>query len=527
MLEAALEYARRGFRVFPLKPRSKVPATTNGLKDATTDAQRIRNWWAFNPEYNIGLRTGNGLAAVDVDTEKLTPDSEAWANRLPAGYCVSTGRGYHIYYLGDGRNTAGRLPGIDTRGEGGYVVAPPSVHPNGEEYLASGSLDLIPKLPQAVIDLMADKPPQSDPEGGATTEDGVAEGGRNQFLASAAGKMQRSGILTLEALLALNEERCDPPLPDGEVQAIYNSIARYQPTTPIVVEGVSPLVVKASSLSLSAIDGLADKAKVKGLSTGIPALDELLGGGYRLGEFTALSASAKTGKSSFVAQLIRNLITQGVPVAYGSREMDPSSEVIPNVLSMQFKENVWLTEITQEKREQYQEAIATWPLYFSPGYGYFPITQIREWVAELVKIGIHYFYLDHLHYCLDDPEDYKAAVKLAQELKTITKEFNISLFCIIQPGKLMEGQKLGFNHMRGGAGVAQALDSVLILDRHRIEGREVRGISKLTLDIARHKLARPGSIYLEYDFQTTEFHHVEPGQQGAKVEDPAPPRYEG
>ena len=69
--ESALHYAEQGFAVFPLIPREKKPATTNGFKDATTDLKQISFWWDMDPNYNIGIATGKpsgGLVVMDVNT---------------------------------------------------------------------------------------------------------------------------------------------------------------------------------------------------------------------------------------------------------------------------------------------------------------------------------------------------------------------------------------------------------------------------------------------------------------------------
>ena len=68
-LQYALSYAKIGFNVFPLIPRSKFPATEHGFKDATRDFTIIKGWWSKNPEYNIGLATGNGLLVIDLDVD--------------------------------------------------------------------------------------------------------------------------------------------------------------------------------------------------------------------------------------------------------------------------------------------------------------------------------------------------------------------------------------------------------------------------------------------------------------------------
>lgn len=155
MLEAALEYAARGWHVFPLKPRGKAPLTRDGFKSATTDVDQVQRWWAQWPDANIGIATGaSGLFVVDVDVADGKPGLESLAaltaRGLPPTETVRTGTGgQHLYFRGEGRSSAGKLaPGIDTRGRGGYVVAPPSVHPNGQRYqLEPGSREAIADAP--------------------------------------------------------------------------------------------------------------------------------------------------------------------------------------------------------------------------------------------------------------------------------------------------------------------------------------------------------------------------------------------
>lgn len=147
MLTAALYYARFGWQVFPLVPRGKVPMTAHGFMDATTDAAQIIEWWTKRPDANIGIATGerSGLFVVDIDG----PAGEATLARLgwKVDRCVmaKTGLGFHLFFRHQPglNNTAGIIgregdskerTGIDSRGDGGYVVAAPSIHPNGTEY---------------------------------------------------------------------------------------------------------------------------------------------------------------------------------------------------------------------------------------------------------------------------------------------------------------------------------------------------------------------------------------------------------
>jgi hypothetical protein len=166
LADAAMVYAKDyGWPVFPLAPGGKLPAIPKreggqGFKDATTDIDQITRWWKRWPRANVGLPTGHRFDVLDVDTPKGTPKPEALAKLTPdeahavlhGGWrsywtmqdndlipdvhaMVSTaGGGLHLYLEPSGEgNRGGMLPGVDYRGVGGYVVAPPSVV-NGRDY---------------------------------------------------------------------------------------------------------------------------------------------------------------------------------------------------------------------------------------------------------------------------------------------------------------------------------------------------------------------------------------------------------
>ena len=156
LLSAALSYAHRGLPVLPLRAEEKMPdgrLVPHGLTDATTDETRIRRWWAASPKANVGIRTGGGIDVVDIDSpaaritlEDLAPEP------LRPGIIVRTARGWHLWFASNGLPTrAGVLDGIDVRGAGGYVVAPPSRHPDGHTYafLDERTGELTPILPDA------------------------------------------------------------------------------------------------------------------------------------------------------------------------------------------------------------------------------------------------------------------------------------------------------------------------------------------------------------------------------------------
>lgn len=149
LLDASLWYAKTGIPVFPLKAGQKTPLLPrahakgmpacygdcgldgHGLYDATTDVEKIRAWWTATPQANIGLPTGHLFDVIDVDMpdgyRSLGEDRDAGLLPPIHGRVITASGGTHLYIVPTGGgNAAGFRPGIDYRGAGGYVVAPPS-----------------------------------------------------------------------------------------------------------------------------------------------------------------------------------------------------------------------------------------------------------------------------------------------------------------------------------------------------------------------------------------------------------------
>lgn len=168
LLNAALAYARRGWPVLPLMPRNKQPLgrlVPNGLLNATTDESEVLTWWLQEPKANIGLRTGEAFDVLDLDgKEALQSLKEIVTDYKHPGPVSATGKGYHLLFQPTGaRNAAKKRPGIDFRGQSGYIVAPPSIHPNGHRYEWRRDGELPPPTPW--LDDLVTKPhvPRSTP----------------------------------------------------------------------------------------------------------------------------------------------------------------------------------------------------------------------------------------------------------------------------------------------------------------------------------------------------------------------------
>jgi predicted P-loop ATPase len=241
MLDAALSYAHLGLAVFPLVEGAKNPATAKGFKNASTDEKTVRTWWTRNPNYNIGIACGNGTMVIDLDVDEAkdedgTATLRKWEDdngKLPETATAVTGRGgLHMLYRIDGevRCSANPKLGVDVRGDGGYIVAPPSIHPNGTQYAwerdprkheiaeADGNV-------MAFIEFVQGK--KDDESNKALSVPGEIEsGGRNNTLFKMACSLQSKGLSNsaiLAAVMAENAEKCNPPLSNNEVRRLVES----------------------------------------------------------------------------------------------------------------------------------------------------------------------------------------------------------------------------------------------------------------------------------------------------------------
>lgn len=244
-LNAAITYATKyGWAVFPVSPETKKPLTPHGCLDAKKSPGAIRAWWKRHPEASVGIATGSisGLVVIDEDLDEIKGKNGAQSVRiwerdhgkLPETVSVVTGRGgSHLYYHYTGNdigNRAGVLDGVDVRGEGGYVVAPPSTHPNGTEYIWDiGPDDIeVHELDEVVRELvLTEKDKKSE---SFQAPEVIQNGQRNDTLFRAACSLQQQGYSDAMILSGLKElnERCVVPLDDDEVDRIYQSALKYK-----------------------------------------------------------------------------------------------------------------------------------------------------------------------------------------------------------------------------------------------------------------------------------------------------------
>lgn len=252
LLDAALLYASLGWRVFPLWPKTKDPMTAHGFKDATTDAEQVRKWWASKPDANVGIATGNGLCVVDVDDKPekhggllgsdFLRDWELEHGEISETACAKSGTGGMHYYFDVGnveiKGCQSDTIFIDLRCDGNYIVAPPSIHPDtGLPY----TWDISPEdmkpakvtdTDKACIQWVYDHRRGADKDGRKekvkVPETAIKDGeGRNNFLYEQGCSARAKGSdddMIYAWLESLNQMKCNPPLDDHELKKIIDSV---------------------------------------------------------------------------------------------------------------------------------------------------------------------------------------------------------------------------------------------------------------------------------------------------------------
>lgn len=242
--KAAIHDAEMGLAVFPLWPNEKKPMTKDGLYAATTDTDQIVSWWKNNPTANIGIACGSvsgGIMVIDVDTknEDGYDSLHEWEREHgelpePTVRCKTPSGGAHIYYKVDRKvgNRAGIIPSVDIRGDGGYVVAPPSVI-NGREYQWEYDPDEYPiaQADETVYEFLSTgKKSNGDEHKSLVVPEKIPDGKRNDTIYRVACSLQSKGLsdaAILNACLTENRERCEPQLDDDEVRRIVESALNH------------------------------------------------------------------------------------------------------------------------------------------------------------------------------------------------------------------------------------------------------------------------------------------------------------
>ncbi len=464
LLDAALDYAKRGWPGFPCKSRAKTPLITDWPNKATTDEGTIRRWYTQWPEANWGIVAGNrsGIVVLDVDPKHgghvtLERLEDAWG-RLPDTVEQHTGGGgRHLLfrYPANGhaiRNSAGAVGlGLDVRGEGGYIVVVPSTHESGGVYTweASSDPEDIP-LADAPAWLVARLQQASESRASnVLSEDGVIpEGRREDALLKLAGQLRRSGLGSQQifpSLAETNRSLCKPPLDEKDVHRIAESVCRYPSGASLLDQpNAQPGKGKAAPASLHLTplrDLLAEPDEL---------VSWLVEPHLPTGGLSLLAGKPKAGKST-LARCLALAVAQGkpwlgVPTAQGSvlylALEEKRSEVKRHFQAMGATEaddiRVFIAPSPQDGLSLLRETAERER----------PVLIIVDPLARMVRVK--------------DLNDY-AQVSLAFEpLMALARETGAHVLAVHHLGK---GDREGGDSILGSTAIFAAVDTALILKR--------------------------------------------------------------
>ena len=232
--QAAVDYGRLGFRVFPLKPGGKEPQIRGWQKAASNSEAAIRVFWSKWPDANIGILTGqaSGFFVVDIDRRNGgfdTLDQLVDAHgSLPITAKQITGNGEHHLFKCSGpvktrNNALGN--GIDIKGDGGYIVAAPSLHPSGKHYQWAVQPHNLSFSPDWLLEEFA-----NGNEPAFVLPDLIPKGSRNDTLYRHGCSLRSKGWTQSQLraeLVRANEFHCDSPLPNDQINKIISSALKY------------------------------------------------------------------------------------------------------------------------------------------------------------------------------------------------------------------------------------------------------------------------------------------------------------
>lgn len=338
--EAALEYAAFGLAVFPVIPpmengeksAGKKPYISNWQKEATSNKEKITEWWTKWPAANIGIATGRksqGLVVIDLDIDDNKGINgyetlKEWQNEhgeLPETWQSITGRGgYHLFYfdIEPHKNRVGLYEGVDIRGEGGYIIAPPSVHANGHRYEWEQWREdgvNVARVDGLVRKFINGPEPQREESQNFHEPEKIPSGKRVSSLIRLVGSLKAKGLENdsiMAAVKAENEAKCIPPLSDHELtKEVFPALKRGWKTersyTTTTEHGkVTPKAVH--SLDMLSINDVEEKTPEWLISGYIPRHQiTVMAGDGGAGKTTAwcdIAGSVSSGRPCFLERAI-------------------------------------------------------------------------------------------------------------------------------------------------------------------------------------------------------------------------------
>jgi len=473
-LDFALGYADKGLQVIPIKGKygtdaadSKRPLISKWEQVKATQTL-IKQWYKEWPLANVGLRTGQDSGTLVLDIDGLKGKESMQNKDLPPTWVAHTRRGHHYYFkwldtLDKVPTTkVGILPGVDTRGNGGYVVAPPSLYYDGAKYKweKGGEVFNSPLAtpPAWLVDILLTSKAQRTTSGISMVEDpwlmelwkGISSGGRHKalvrYISYFIGKRLPADF-TYEILKEWNLKN-DPPIDEAKFDSDFQDIlqrfkdGRYKSLAPKVTEQT---IEDTATQYLNFIEERGKKPKIE-LTYGLQKLDELSGGLDR-GNLEVVGALTKGGKTMFLLNILHHNLMNGKKVVYFPTEMS-NNEILTRYFAIAEgipHDQLRTGQLTPDNKVALNSAIQK---YKTSG---FHIIRNYQPSLEDIKDAIEKFSpdivaIDYLQHCHIDTTGTKSASmeEFVKALGQLASERHVALISTAQPSKAKRDYQDGF-----------------------------------------------------------------------------------
>lgn len=500
MLKFAKGYLKAGASVMPVN-RNKIPCLKSWafLQERKPTVEELEQWWREFPNANIGIITGkiSNITVVDVDRGGDT-------SILPTTDTIQTGSGgFHYYYqYFEGYRNKGRiLPFIDIRGDGGYVVAPPSIHENGNQYKL---INAVGKAPFP-IHLFGGERKNTNWE---TLMSGIPEGSRNQTAAQVCGKLLRTfspsewETIVWPMIQDWNNKN-NPPLSKNELRSTFKAISRSE----IQKRNPKSYELETKPLTMSEIIDLGieelDQTKEEDIvSFGYSFLDDHLTGLFK-GELLIVGGETGTGKTTFVTNIVMKVSKKhkvmifaledrlqdyGIKAIYFQIGKIRKAEGLKNYPWNDYRKNCIKDSRYLEFREKAKKELINENVLFENCPELIDLELLEKIIEKRASEGIELFIIDHLHYFdLLKGDNTKAdyVEKMMIRIKKLLIRVSTRAIVVVHYKKL-NGQKPSIDSFKDSVAIPQTANYVINLWRDRSESKERNTETKIMIPKARN-----------------------------------------
>ena len=334
MLLQALNLLSLGYSIIPVSPKGKTPLVKwEEFQHRRASEDEVRNWLRQWPNLNIGVVTGAISNCVVVDADGVEGIRSLDNLQLTSSLSSLTGNGKHLWYKHPGlaiTNSVRAYAGVDIRGDGGYIVAPPSVHENGKRYRFLGrgvvAAGLLPVFPSQTFVGTASQTTTDQNDVGwiSTALKEMTNGNIDNTLFRICSRLRNDGYTEQDcsALIQPHAERVGAT--PGHLEAkIRNVWERYQPKAISSEQHTGAMVLRspANAEHIREYDERQQSVGTRGeFLSGYPKFD-ILTSGFRRGEILTVAARTGVGKTNWVIGPIRTFCEAGKTVLLFSTEM--------------------------------------------------------------------------------------------------------------------------------------------------------------------------------------------------------------